>query len=130
VSETRRTVTAEGAPAPIGPYCHAVAAGNLLFCSGQIGLDPESSELVDGSAGDEAGQALRNLAAVCAGAGTSLEHAVRLTLYTTVPERFDEINAAYAAHFPDDPPARAVIGVAELPMGALVEIEAVVALGT
>jgi 2-iminobutanoate/2-iminopropanoate deaminase len=125
----RRTVTADGAPAPIGPYSHAVAAGDLLFCSGQIGLDPESGELVGKTAGDEAAQCLRNLDAVCATAGTGLDRAVRLTIYTTQLHRFDEINEAYAAAFGDDPPARAVVGVESLPAGAQVEIDAVVSLG-
>jgi 2-iminobutanoate/2-iminopropanoate deaminase len=125
----RRTVSADAAPAALGPYSHAVEAGGLLFCSGQLGLDPESSEFAGRTAGDQAAQCLRNLAAVCAAAGTSLDRAVRLTVYTTVPQNFDEINEAYAAHFPADPPARAVVGASELPGGALVEIDAVVAIG-
>jgi 2-iminobutanoate/2-iminopropanoate deaminase len=128
MGDRRRAVNAEGAPAAIGPYSHAVEAGGLLFCSGQIGLDPESGELVGKTAGDEAAQCLRNLAAVCAAAGTGLDRAVRLTIYTTVPQKFDEINEAYAAHFGADPPARAVVGATNLPKGALVEIDAVVAL--
>jgi 2-iminobutanoate/2-iminopropanoate deaminase len=122
----RRTVNADGAPEPIGPYSHAVASGGLLFCSGQLGLDPEGGELVPGSVADEATQCLRNLEAVCAEAGTALERAVRLTIYTTVMDDFAEINEAYAAFFDHDPPARAVVGVAQLPKGALVEVDAVV----
>lgn len=124
----RRRLNADQAPAPIGPYSHAVAAAGLLFCSGQLGLDPETGELVGESAADQAAQCLRNLDAVCAAAGTTLDRAVRLTVYTTVLGDFAEINAAYGARFPEDPPARVVIGAAQLPMGALVEIEAVVAL--
>jgi 2-iminobutanoate/2-iminopropanoate deaminase len=123
----RRTVNADGAPEPIGPYSHSVVSGGLLFCSGQIGLDPKTGELVGGTVADEATQCLRNLEAVCTAAGTGLDRAVRLTIYTTVIDDFAVINDAYAGFFADDPPARAVVGVADLPKGALVEIDAVVA---
>ena len=124
----RRTVDAgSGAPPAIGPYSHAVASGGLLFCSGQLPLDPESGEIT-GSPSEQAAQCLRNLAAVCDAAGTGLDAAVRLTIYTTELGDFDAINAAYAEFFGDDPPARAAVGVAALPKGALVEIDAVVAL--
>ena len=126
---TRRTVNAQDAPEAIGPYSHAVASGDLLFCSGQIPIDPESGELVGETAAEQATQCLRNLAAVCAAAGTSLDRAVRLTIYTTVLEEFATINEAYGAFFETDPPARAAVGVASLPKGALVEIDAVVTSG-
>jgi 2-iminobutanoate/2-iminopropanoate deaminase len=128
MGQARRTVDAGQAPAPIGPYSHAVEAGGLLFCSGQLGLDPESGELVGETAADQATQALRNLASVCEAAGTGLDRAVRLTIYTTVLQDFKEINEAYAAVFESAPPARAVVGVANLPTGALVEIDAIVAM--
>ena len=123
---TRKTINSDGAPAPIGPYSHATLSNGLLFCSGQIGVDPETEELVGGSVGDEATQCLRNLEAVCSAAGTSLDRALRLTIYTTVIEEFSTINESYASFFAEDPPARAVVGVAGLPKGALVEIDAVV----
>ncbi|HXB64486.1 MAG TPA: Rid family detoxifying hydrolase [Solirubrobacteraceae bacterium] len=125
----RQTVTAADAPAAIGPYSHAVrAAGELLFCSGQIPLDPATGELVGESAGEQARRCLDNLRAVCVAAGTTLERAVRLTIYMTDLERFGEVNKVCAEFFPDDPPARATVGVAALPRGAQVEIDAVVAL--
>jgi 2-iminobutanoate/2-iminopropanoate deaminase len=127
MGESRRTVNAEDAPEAIGPYSHAVASAGLLFCSGQIPIDPESGELVGETAAEQATQCLRNLAAVCAAAGTSLDRAVRLTIYTTVLEEFGTINEAYGAFFEIDPPARAALGVASLPKGALVEIDAIVA---
>jgi 2-iminobutanoate/2-iminopropanoate deaminase len=126
---SRRTIEADGAPAAIGPYNHAVLHGDLLFCSGQIPLDPDSGELVGETAADQARQCLRNLAAVCEAAGTGLESALRLTIYTTQLDRFEEINQAYAEFFGDEHPARAAVGVAALPKGALVEIDAVVGLG-
>ena len=124
----RKTVDSDSAPEAVGPYSHAVASGGLLFCSGQIPLDPESGELAAGDAGGQATQCLKNLQAVCEEAGTGLDRAVRLTIYTTELERFAEINEAYAAFFPSDPPARAAVGVVALPKGATVEIDAVVAL--
>jgi 2-iminobutanoate/2-iminopropanoate deaminase len=120
-------VNAEDAPEAIGPYSHAVASAGLLFCSGQIPIDPASGELVGETAAEQATQCLRNLAEVCTAAGTSLDRAVRLTIYTTVLEEFGAINEAYGAFFETDPPARAAVGVASLPKGALVEIDAVVA---
>lgn len=128
MSEARRTVEAEGAPAAIGPYSHAVAAGGLLFCSGQVPLEPESGELVGDGAAEQATRCLQNLSAVCEAAGTSLDRALRLTIYTTQLDRFAEINDAYAGFFESEPPARAAVGVAALPKGALVEIDAIVAL--
>ena len=128
MSDSRRTVNAEAAPAPVGPYSHAIAAGDLLFCSGQVGIDPETNQIVAGTAADEVAQCLRNLAAVSEAAGTSLDRAVRLTIYTTVLQDFAEINEAYAGFFESDPPARAVVGVAQLPLGALVEVDAIVSL--
>jgi 2-iminobutanoate/2-iminopropanoate deaminase len=131
MDERRQTVTAPGAPAAIGPYSHAVrAAGELLFCSGQIPLDPASGELVGVSAGEQARRCLENLRAVCAAAGTTLERAVRVTIYMTNLGQFAEVNEVCAEYFPADPPARVTIGVAGLPRGAQVEIDAVVALGS
>jgi 2-iminobutanoate/2-iminopropanoate deaminase len=129
MDRNRQTVTASGAPAAIGPYSHAVRAGELLFCSGQIPLDPTSGELVGSSAAEQARRCLENLRAVCTAAGTALERAVRVTIYMTDLERFGEVNEAYAEYFEEDPPARVMVGVAALPRGAQVEIDAVVALG-
>jgi 2-iminobutanoate/2-iminopropanoate deaminase len=124
----REPVTALGAPAAVGPYAHAVLSGTLLFCSGQIALDPESGELLDGGAGDQARRCLENLAAVCSAAGTELTQAVRLTVYVTDMGSFGEVNDAFAETFGGDPPARVTVGVAALPGGAQVEIDAIVAL--
>ena len=124
----REVVTAAGAPAAVGPYVHAVKASGLLFCSGQIPLDPETGELVGRDAGEQARRCLENLRAVCAAAGTELERAVRMTVYLTDLAAFAEVNEVYASFFETDPPARVAIGVAALPRGAQVEIDAVVAL--
>jgi len=128
MAQHREPVTAVGAPAALGPYAHAIRAGGLLFCSGQIPLDPESGELVADTHAEQAVRCLENLAAVCAAAGAELRDAVRLTVYLTDLATFEEVNRAYAGFFPSDPPARSVVGVTALPRGALVGIDAVVAL--
>ena len=128
MTATREIVQAQGAPAAIGPYSHAVAAAGLLFCSGQIPLDPVSGELVGKTPAAQARRCLENLEAVCAAAGTTLQRAVRLTIYMTDLAAFGEVNEVYASFFVDDPPARVTVGVAQLPKGAQVEIDAVVAL--
>jgi 2-iminobutanoate/2-iminopropanoate deaminase len=128
MSSEREIVTAPGAPPAIGPYSHAVRVGDLLFCSGQIPLDPASGELVGETPGEQAERCLENLRAVCDAAGTSLERAVRVTVYMTDLGAFAEVNEVYARFFSEQPPARAAIGVAQLPRGAYVEIDAVVAL--
>jgi 2-iminobutanoate/2-iminopropanoate deaminase len=125
---SREIVQAPGAPAAIGPYSHAVAAAGLLFCSGQIPLDPVSGELVGETPAVQARRCLENLNEVCAAAGTKLQRAVRLTIYMTDLAAFAEVNEVYATFFADDPPARVTVGVAALPKGAQVEIAAVVAL--
>jgi 2-iminobutanoate/2-iminopropanoate deaminase len=124
----RETVTAPDAPAAIGPYSHAVRAGSLLFCSGQIPLDPATGEIVGITAAEQARQCLQNLTAVCDAAAASLTDALRLTVYMTDLAAFAEVGEAYASFFPDSPPARVAVGVAALPRGALVEIDAIVAI--
>jgi 2-iminobutanoate/2-iminopropanoate deaminase len=123
----RAAVSAAAAPAAIGPYSQAISHDGLLFCSGQLPLDAASGELVDESPGAETTKCLENLGAICRAAGTDLGRAVRLTVYTTRLDAFAEINEAYAAFFDEVPPARVAIGVAALPKGAAVEIDAVVA---
>jgi 2-iminobutanoate/2-iminopropanoate deaminase len=124
----RQAITAPDAPAAIGPYSHAVRFGELLFCSGQIPLDPASGELLSVSAGAQARRCLENLEAVCTAAGTTLARAVRITIYMVELASFVEVNEVCAEFFPNDPPARATVGVAALPRGAAVEIDAIVAL--
>ena len=122
----RETVQASGAPAAIGPYSHAVRAGGLLFCSGQIPLDPESGELSGATAAEQARRCLENLQAVCSAAGTTLERAVRMTVYMTDLGAFAEVNEVYGSFFGADPPARVAVEVSALPKGAQVEIDAIV----
>jgi 2-iminobutanoate/2-iminopropanoate deaminase len=129
MSAQRQPVTADTAPAAVGPYSHAVRSGSFLFLSGQTPLDPATGKLVEGDVGEHTRQCLRNLQAVCEAAGASLSDAVRCGIYVTDIGSFGDVNAAYAEFFTENPPARSTIGVASLPVGAQVEIDAIVALG-
>jgi 2-iminobutanoate/2-iminopropanoate deaminase len=124
----REAVTAPGAPEAIGPYVHAIRTGDLLFCSGQIPLDPRTGEIKGHTPADQAGRCLENLAAVCQAAGTTLGDAVKVTIYLTDMSAFAEVNEVYASFFESDPPARVAVGVSALPRGAQVEMDAVVAI--
>ncbi|HUB76757.1 MAG TPA: Rid family detoxifying hydrolase [Solirubrobacteraceae bacterium] len=128
MASEREVIVAPGAPAALGPYSHAVASGGLLFCSGQIPLHPDTGDLVGVSAAAQARRCFENLRAVCEAAGTSLERALRITIYMVELGGFAEVNDVCGEVFPIDPPARATLGVAALPRGALVEIDAIVAL--
>jgi 2-iminobutanoate/2-iminopropanoate deaminase len=127
MSHHRHTVTAEGAPKAAGPYSHAVKSNGLIFLSGQTPIDPNTGSLVEGSVGDQTRRCLDNLAVVAAAAGSSLEDAVRMGIYVTDISTFQEVNEAYGSYFAAGPPARTTIGVAALPLGATVEIDAILA---
>ena len=114
------------APDPIGPYSQAIAHGGWLFASGQIPIDPATGKLVTGDVETQTEQAIKNLAAVLEAGGSSLGRVVRSTIYLTDLSLFPEVNAVYAKYFcSDPPPARATVGVASLPLGAAVEIDAI-----
>jgi 2-iminobutanoate/2-iminopropanoate deaminase len=125
--QRRQTVHAPGAPAALGPYCHAVRAGDLLFCSGQVALDPETGELVGDTPAEQTRQCLRNLQAIAEAGGATLADAVRIGVFLVDMGAFAEVNEAYGEFFGEDPPARYAFGVASLPRGALVGFEAVIA---
>jgi 2-iminobutanoate/2-iminopropanoate deaminase len=124
----RRTIETDAAPAAIGPYSQAIRTGDLLFCSGQIPLDPSSGEIVKEGAAGQARRCLENLSAVCAAAGASLADALRVTVYLSDMGDFQRVNEVYAEFFEADPPARVAIQAAALPRGADVQIDAIVAL--
>src|SRR6476469_3009281 len=111
MSHHREVVNAHGAPEAVGPYSHAVKAGGLLFCSGQIPLDPETMQLVEGSIGDRTRRCLDNLAVVCAAAGAELSDAVRMGIFVTDMATFKDVNEAYGSYFESDPPARSTVAV-------------------
>jgi 2-iminobutanoate/2-iminopropanoate deaminase len=123
---TRRPVSSADAPPPIGPYSQAVVAGGVLYCSGQVPLDPATGELVEGGAAEQARRCLRSLEAVCGAAGTRLGDAARVTIYLTYLGGFAEVNEVYAEFFSEPHPARTTVEVAALPKGAMVEIDAIV----
>ena len=129
MSIDRHPITADGAPAALGPYSHAVRSGGLLFLSGQTPVDPATGALVDGDVGAQTRRCLENLELVAAAAGARRNDAVRGGIYVTDMSDFPEVNAVYGTFFSDAPPARSTIGVAALPLGARVEIDAIVAVG-
>jgi 2-iminobutanoate/2-iminopropanoate deaminase len=122
---TRKAVSTTGAPAAIGPYSQGIDADGLVLCSGQLGLDPATGDLVEGGVEAQAERALRNLAAVLDAAGATFADVVKTTIFLADVGDFAAVNAVYARHMPDPPPARSTIGVAALPKGGLVEIEAI-----
>lgn len=119
---TRRAVTTSAAPAALGPYSQAIVSGDLVFCSGQVGLDPVSGEFT-GAVEAQAERAMKNLAAVLDAAGCTFGDVVKTTIFLTDIADFGAVNAIYARHMPDPPPARSTVGVGALPKGALVEID-------
>jgi reactive intermediate/imine deaminase len=125
---SRIPIATAGAPEAIGPYSQGVAAGNLVFLSGQIPLDPATQALVAGSIEDQARQVFRNLAAVADAAGGNLTDVVKLTLFLTDLAEFQAVNAVMAEFFSAPYPARATLGVAGLPRGAAIEVDAIMVL--
>ena len=121
----RTVITADKAPKAIGPYSVAIRTGNLVFTSGQIGLDPATQSLVPGGVEAETRQVLTNLKHVLAGAGSGLERVVKTIVFLKDMADFPVMNTVYAEFFPEDPPARSTVAVAGLPKGAAVEIEVV-----
>ena len=124
----RQAVSSDRAPKAIGPYSQAVKAGGMVFCSGQIPLDPHTGELVAGDVGDQTRQVLRNLGAVLQAAGASLDHVVRTTVYLADLADFAAMNVAYGEFFGQPAPARATVQAARLPRDARVEIDAIAVL--
>lgn len=122
-------VASDRAPAAIGPYSQAIRAGDTVYLSGQIPLDPASGELVDGGIEAQAVRVFENLEAVAEAAGGSLGQAVRLTIYLTDLGHFATVNEVMARYFEPPYPARATLGVAALPRGAAVEADAILVLG-
>jgi 2-iminobutanoate/2-iminopropanoate deaminase len=122
---SRTIVQTNAAPQAIGPYSQAVRAGQFLFVSGQIALDPVSGELLAGSAAAQTTRVLHNLQAILEAAGSSLEHVVKTTVFLASMDDFAAMNEVYGTFFEHEPPARTTIAVAALPKQAQVEIEAI-----
>lgn len=123
--KSRRRIETNQAPAAVGPYSQAVWVDGWVYCSGQIPLDPVTGQLVSGGIEAEARRVLENLKAVLAAAGCGLDDVVKTTIYLTNLDDFSRVNEVYAEYFGASLPARATVGVARLPRGAAIEIEAV-----
>lgn len=121
----REPVKTENAPAAIGPYSQAIRAGEFVFVSGQIAIDPATGQFVSGTVAEQTERVLKNVAAVLTAAGSSLDKVVKTTVFLADMKDFAEMNEVYATFFSDAPPARATVAAAGLPRDARVEIEAV-----
>ena len=120
-----RKVETASAPLPVGPYSQAIVHGELVFCSGQFPLDPKTGALITGEIEAQVERVLDNLRAVLEAAGSGMDRVLRTTIYVTDLSLFARVNRVYGRYFPDVAPARATVQVAALPLGALVEIDAI-----
>jgi 2-iminobutanoate/2-iminopropanoate deaminase len=118
-------IQTDKAPAPIGPYSQAVQAGNMLFISGQIAIDPASNQLIDGGIQDEAKQVMKNLEAVLSSAGFTFENVVKTSIFLSDMNHFAEVNEIYGSYFNSDFPARETVAVLGLPKNVNVEISVI-----
>lgn len=121
----KKVIQTEGAPKAIGPYSQAIQAGNFLFLSGQIPLDPKTGELVKGDIRKQTQQVLENIKGLLESQGLGMENVVKATLFLKDIGNFNQVNEVYATYFPSSPPARSTVGVAKLPRDADIEIEAI-----
>jgi len=122
---TRHALSTSSAPSAAGPYSQGIAMGDLVFCSGQIGTDPATGNLVDGGVEAQAERALKNLSAVLGAAGCTFDDVAKTTVFLAEIGDFAAVNAVYARFMPDPPPARSTFAVGALPKGASIEIEAI-----
>jgi 2-iminobutanoate/2-iminopropanoate deaminase len=123
----KQSISTKNAPAAIGPYSQAIRTGNLVFLSGQLGINPETGEFVSGSVTDQTGQVFKNIKAVLSEAGLTLDHVVKTTVFLAEIADFAAVNEIYANHFKEPYPARSAFAVKTLPKNALVEIEVIAA---
>lgn len=119
-------ITTKNAPTAVGPYSQAIKYGNFVFCSGQIGIDPKTNNLVSGGVLEEAKQVIKNLEAVLISAGSSLEKVLQTTIYIIDMGKYADVNALYGEFFKNEPlPARVTVEVSKLPKGAAIEISCI-----
>ncbi len=128
-SARREVIHTDRAPAAIGPYSQAIRAGELVYSSGQLGIDPATGKLVEGGIEPQTSQVLRNLAAVLDAAGTAMNRVIKTTVFVTNLDDFPVVNKIYGESFSQEPPARSTVQVSRLPLGGSVEIEAVALAG-
>ncbi|HZX46803.1 MAG TPA: RidA family protein [Clostridia bacterium] len=124
----KEIVSTKNAPGAVGPYSQAVKCGGMVYTAGQVALDPNTGQMVEGGIKEQTHQVFANLKAVLEAAGTSLENVVKATVFIVDMDKFGEVNEVYANYFTGDFPARSCIEVGRLPKGALVEIEVIAAL--
>jgi 2-iminobutanoate/2-iminopropanoate deaminase len=125
----KQAVSTTEAPRALGPYSQAVRWDNLLFLSGQVGIDPETGKLVEGGVEAQARRVFKNMAAILAAAGTDFSCLLKTTVFLKDMAHFKTVNEIYAGHVPEPYPARSAVAVKELPLGAEVEIEAIAMIG-
>ena len=123
-----KSISTNQAPAAIGPYSQGIVTGNLLFISGQLPINPETGKMVESNICDKTHQILKNCEAIAKEAGANLAMVVKTTIFLTDLADFQEVNKAYGAHFPNNPPARSTVQVAALPLGSNIEIEFILAI--
>lgn len=128
MQKEKKAIETNAAPGAIGPYSQAIMIDNLVFTSGQLPIDPATGKITEGSIADQTHQALKNLRAVVSGAGGILEDVVKTTVYLQNISDFQEVNSVYAEYFKAPFPARSAFQVAALPLGASIEIEAIVSI--
>lgn len=121
----KKIISTNEAPAAVGPYSQAVRAGSLVFCAGQIPLDPKTAQIVAGDIGEQTRRVLDNITAVLKADGLTFEHIVKTTIFLTDLGDFQTVNEIYGSYFKQEPPARSTVQVSALPKGARVEIEAI-----
>lgn len=121
----KKIISTSGAPAPVGPYNQAVVVGSLVFTAGQIAMDPETNQLIEGDIRQQTRRVLENLKAVLAAAGTDFSHVVKTTVFLQTMDDFVAMNEVYAEYFTEEPPARSAVAVGRLPKQMLVEIECI-----
>ncbi len=121
----KKVIMTPNAPKPVGPYSQAVFAGQTLYCSGQIAIDPKTNEVIKGSVQEEAELVMKNIGAVLKESGLGYEHIIKTTIFLIQMSDFAAVNEVYGKYFKTDPPARSTIAVKELPKGVQVEIEVV-----
>ena len=121
----KKAVVSPKAPRPVGPYSQAIEAGDLIFLSGQVGLNPQTNKMAEGGVREQAAQVLENLTGVLKVMGLDLSAVVKMTVFLTDMGNFPDLNEVYAGYFKETPPARSCVAVRQLPLGALVEMEAI-----
>ncbi|MCY3411041.1 MAG: hypothetical protein INQ03_05315 [Candidatus Heimdallarchaeota archaeon] len=124
----RKVISTDKAPPALGPYSQGIVVGNLLFTSGQVGIDPDTKQMKNETLLEEVTQIMNNLTSVAIAAGTSLENVVKTTIFLTDLGNFAEVNELYGSYFKSDPPARSTVEVSKLPAAANVEIEMIIAI--